>query len=1631
MLESRGLPCGFVTTTMFNRIQHGGMRVNGISTARKIVYDHSLMAMAEKFTGSIGVPADNAMNFMLQQGHITTTNYIDVEWMNYTGMGNMTLLQMAEKAMIQPLTEVERNPRPLNYYDTMQGVGVDDIVVKARSYAEAEYKFNTIAMMNRGSGLGPDSAKIGTNDGLGFYGNFGDALPLVGPTRELVDKMMMGSQRSRYNSQTGAFEGKDEVIGWMKLMGGTITIEKVAVNAVMAGAKPEQFPVILAAFELFAGGFDYDKMWYHGLSTGSDSTLYMLVNGPIGKELGISGSDGFAAGAGNEANNVIGRAIRMGYRNIGHMTLYIDDHQYKGRENDHTLSFFREEEEFLPNWDPARWNPSSPRGTDMWVPYHVECGFRPEESTITIWAGNALGALSFAAGATGAGTGNGGTNFWTSTGLSNFGTVTGGAIDFFTVNRAMAKTLYEQRNITTKDSFRGTSNNTNGYRYVNNPVIAGSELSPVRTMGGYSFYNRQNHQINLISGAVYTQNGKAASAITNKKHVGIVGGSVTSGNAVPATTAVPGGAYAPSAPRNLQVRYEPGTVAGRQNAILTWDAPVDNGGSPIIAYQIAFSHAGALQWYDITDAPSGYVELGNSAYPGSGSAVNAASGLLTYVSDSYSYYNHNTVNGTIVKVSGADRIYNICDDSAAFAAKTFTFRNIPGGFETFFRVRAVNALLTALEVEGNDIIAANVGEPKGFGNFSNFMTPRYSGRGTWLMEDGGRGGHIVPVTKVDTKIVEPAAGATPATRPTTTTVGVLCGDIAWTPALVNGKFAGGTAYTATFTIKDKLGTLFNSTDTGIVSVSGMGVTTTNGSLVNSIQYLNSVDTVLESATTPNAKITVTGTGDTRTVSYTFNKTNRMETAVTLSMPAPVAGGLNDAAARNIQVLTGGATVSITTTPWTPSVTAATGVFQNEQAYTVTFTLTPTSGNMFPPTLADLSVKVNGNDATVTAASGSARTVTYTFPQTAPKTELKVINVAIPQPATAGTNDAAARTLTMQSAITAEDVTIASPGTTVISPTISTTPFTPPTGAALANSGTFAANTVYTLTFTLAPGSAYKFPTVASDLVVNVNGRPATVTVVAATPANRTITIALPATLPARELASVALTMPAPVLAGTNNAAARTMTIAGGTVAGGDPAVAPIVTYSVATTGTPTPPWTPTVTLNTGTFAADTAYTFTFTITPTAAYTFPANLTDLAVTVNDIPATVTAVSGTGRTVTVTFPKTAPLTLIDEVNLTMPAPVTAGTNNAAARTMTIASAVVDGATVTTPATTIVNYSVATTGTPTPPWTPSVTLNTGTFAPATAYMFTFTLTPGTLYTFPATLTSLVVKVNGRNATVTSVSGTNARTVTFLFDATVPLTVLDEVSVTMPVPATGVQNNAAARTITVQSASSGGAAIPSPFASVVTTGTVNSTATPFTIPPATAGAPQANGYFLAATTYQITFTLTPGGLYTFPATLAELVVKVNGQTATVSSVSGTNGRTITFIFEATAPVRTLDTVNFTMPYPVGGGLNNAAARTITIGTISSIDSIALPTTAVSTTVATTGTPTPPWTPSVALNTGTFLAGTEYMITFTLNLGNTNTTMYAFPATNDDLHVNVNGFPATVSGSGTTRTIQFTFPPA
>jgi hypothetical protein len=161
----------------------------------------------------------------------------------------------------------------------------------------------------------------------------------------------------------GTTRSPQEIIGQVAPKNGTATVEKIAVNAVMAGAKPEYFPVILAAMEGFTDK-RYD-LTHMQASTGS-FTPVVVVDGPIAEELGFNSGIGML-GIGWRANSTVGRAVQLSLLNLGQTWPQVNFMGLTGRLEAYTFFTFAE--------DTAR----SP-----WEPYHVSLGYKLEDSTVTV-----------------------------------------------------------------------------------------------------------------------------------------------------------------------------------------------------------------------------------------------------------------------------------------------------------------------------------------------------------------------------------------------------------------------------------------------------------------------------------------------------------------------------------------------------------------------------------------------------------------------------------------------------------------------------------------------------------------------------------------------------------------------------------------------------------------------------------------------------------------------------------------------------------------------------------------------------------------------------------------------------------------------------------------------------------------------------------------------------------------------------------------------------------------------------------------------------------------------------------------------------------------------------------------------
>lgn len=181
-----------------------------------------------------------------------------------------------------------------------------------------------------------------------------DFLPIVLPTEERVAAMLKGTSHS-----------PDKVVGRMRAGNfretWEYTVEKVAVNAVMAGARPEYFPVILA----LAASNTTSRQ---GSTT--SQTCMSVINGPVRHAIGMNCGIG-SLGPYNHANTTIGRAYSLLSQNGQGGS--VPGETYMGALGNplaYSLCFGENEER-------------SP-----WQPLHVQKGFKPTDSTATVFVGN-------------------------------------------------------------------------------------------------------------------------------------------------------------------------------------------------------------------------------------------------------------------------------------------------------------------------------------------------------------------------------------------------------------------------------------------------------------------------------------------------------------------------------------------------------------------------------------------------------------------------------------------------------------------------------------------------------------------------------------------------------------------------------------------------------------------------------------------------------------------------------------------------------------------------------------------------------------------------------------------------------------------------------------------------------------------------------------------------------------------------------------------------------------------------------------------------------------------------------------------------------------------------------------------
>jgi hypothetical protein len=225
-------------------------------------------------------------------------------------------------ALTRPLTEQEKNPPPMDTEEKSR------IVFKG-----------SLEEVNR----------------FFYRRGWGDGMPLIPPTEEAVAEMLTGTDLP-----------PDHVVTKIIPRMGKATVEKIAVNAVMAGALPTYMPVLIAACQaIMEPKTRFDTF---EVSTGSWAPCYIL-NGPMRKEININCSSGTLS-PGNIANATIGRAMGLIVKNIGGARKAIEDMGVLGNPSKYSLVMGENEEEC------------------PWEPLHVSRGFSGKDNTVTVFFPN-------------------------------------------------------------------------------------------------------------------------------------------------------------------------------------------------------------------------------------------------------------------------------------------------------------------------------------------------------------------------------------------------------------------------------------------------------------------------------------------------------------------------------------------------------------------------------------------------------------------------------------------------------------------------------------------------------------------------------------------------------------------------------------------------------------------------------------------------------------------------------------------------------------------------------------------------------------------------------------------------------------------------------------------------------------------------------------------------------------------------------------------------------------------------------------------------------------------------------------------------------------------------------------------
>ena len=211
--------------------------------------------------------------------------------------------------------------------------------------------------MSAGSSAAGRAAQIEASDDLDAINalyrerRWSDGLPIVPPTLKRVEAMLRGTRRA-----------PEEIVAKIAPGFGAATVERIAINAVIAGCAPEYLPVLIAAIEAVAA----PEFNLQGIqATTNPVAIWIIVNGPCARQLEINGAFN-CLGEGARANATIGRALRLILRNVGGALPGEMDRATHGQPGKYTFCCAENED------------------ANPWEPLHVERGFTADRSTVTV-----------------------------------------------------------------------------------------------------------------------------------------------------------------------------------------------------------------------------------------------------------------------------------------------------------------------------------------------------------------------------------------------------------------------------------------------------------------------------------------------------------------------------------------------------------------------------------------------------------------------------------------------------------------------------------------------------------------------------------------------------------------------------------------------------------------------------------------------------------------------------------------------------------------------------------------------------------------------------------------------------------------------------------------------------------------------------------------------------------------------------------------------------------------------------------------------------------------------------------------------------------------------------------------------